>query len=153
MIVLNLPRDLRNKPENVLLVGIMPGPSEPTNLNGFLKPLVDKLLDWKRANGLWVWLVRCALLCATCNLPAARKLCGFLFYNAHQCCSCCTKSFIHGFSRFDRENWLKRSRSIHLEVVSKIRKCSTKKDVYEIESKEGYRYTELLRLPYFIVGC
>ncbi len=29
--------------ENVLLVGIIPGPSEPTNLDGFLAPLVKEL--------------------------------------------------------------------------------------------------------------
>ncbi len=44
--VMNLPRHLRNKPENVLLVGILPGPSEATNLNGFLKPLVNELNEF-----------------------------------------------------------------------------------------------------------
>ena len=45
---MNLPRSLRNKAENVLLVGILPGPSEPTDINGFLKPLLDELniLGW-----------------------------------------------------------------------------------------------------------
>ena len=48
MTIMNLPRNLRNKPENILLVGILPGPSEPSNINGFLKPLVNKL------NEFWV---------------------------------------------------------------------------------------------------
>ena len=46
MTIMNLPRNLRNKPENILLVGILPGPSEPTNINGFLKPLVDELKEF-----------------------------------------------------------------------------------------------------------
>ncbi len=46
--IINLPRNERNKQSNVfLLVGIIPGPSEPTNLNGFLAPLV------KEFNELW----------------------------------------------------------------------------------------------------
>ena len=31
----------------------------------------------------------CALLCAACDLPAGRKLCGFLIYTATYGCSCC----------------------------------------------------------------
>ena len=46
MTIMNLPHNLRNKPENILLVGILPGPSEPTNINGFLKPLVDELNEF-----------------------------------------------------------------------------------------------------------
>lgn len=103
MTILNLPRDLRNKPENVLLVDILPGPSEATNLNGFLKPLVNELCDFWVGKELTVYgfestkVIRCALLCASCDLPAGRKLCGFLSYNAHQGCSRCTKSWLLGF--------------------------------------------------------
>ena len=43
--VLNLPRFLRYKRENVILIGIIPGPREPEDLNPFLKPLVDELLE------------------------------------------------------------------------------------------------------------
>ena len=38
--VLNLPREVRNKPENVVLVGLIPGPNEPErDINSFLKPV------------------------------------------------------------------------------------------------------------------
>ncbi len=46
-------------------------------------------------------LIRCALLCVACDLPAGRKLCGLLSYNAHQGCSRCTKSFSSGYGEFD----------------------------------------------------
>ncbi|OAD72418.1 hypothetical protein PHYBLDRAFT_102450, partial [Phycomyces blakesleeanus NRRL 1555(-)] len=41
----NLPREERFKPENVILVGLMPGPKEPKTkeINHYLKPIVDKL--------------------------------------------------------------------------------------------------------------
>ena len=45
--LLNFPREIRFKWENVLLVGIIPGPNEPSlNVNTFLKPLVDEMLTF-----------------------------------------------------------------------------------------------------------
>ena len=41
--IMNLPRSERYKPENVILVGILPGPSEPSDINSFLDPLVKEL--------------------------------------------------------------------------------------------------------------
>ena len=47
VVVMNLPRHLRFKRENVILLGIIPGPSEPKhNINAFLKPFVEELLDF-----------------------------------------------------------------------------------------------------------
>ena len=42
----NLPRSERFKVENILLVGCIPGPAEPKlNINSFLSPLVDELME------------------------------------------------------------------------------------------------------------
>ncbi len=80
----NLPRKERYLCENVIVVGVIPGPKEPKKtMNSFLQPLVDELLQlWegvvmKGANGINV-LVRGALICVACDIPAARKVCGFL---------------------------------------------------------------------------
>jgi len=44
---MNLPRHMRNKQENILLVGLIPGPHEPAHdLNSFLEPLVEDLLHF-----------------------------------------------------------------------------------------------------------
>lgn len=44
LVLLNLPRSLRFKPENVIIVGIIPGPSEPKlTINSYLKPFVKEL--------------------------------------------------------------------------------------------------------------
>ena len=46
LFVENLPRGDRYKMENVILVGCIPCPKEPKgNINAFLKPLVDELLE------------------------------------------------------------------------------------------------------------
>ena len=47
--ILNLPRGIRNKAENVILVGLIPGPHKlQHDINTFLEPLVTDLLS------LWI---------------------------------------------------------------------------------------------------
>ena len=72
--ILNLSREMQYKRENIV-VGIIPGPSEPPTINSYLHPLVTELL--KLWNGVQLTihskgrhLVRAALLGV---LPAARK--------------------------------------------------------------------------------
>ena len=73
MVILNLPRAERFKEENVLLLGLMPGPKEPKlNLNTYLRPIVDDLLSL--ADGKH--FQDCS------DLPATRKLGGFLSFHA-----------------------------------------------------------------------
>ena len=49
LVIQNLPRELRFKPENILIVSSIPGPHEPKlTINSYLKPMVDELLNlWK----------------------------------------------------------------------------------------------------------
>ena len=41
--IFNLPKSERFKLENVILVGLIPGPNEPKHINPLLKPLVEEL--------------------------------------------------------------------------------------------------------------
>lgn len=84
---MNLPHSIRFKRENLILVGVLPGPPEPKHdINTYLEPLVSELSElWtgvamqvRTATGVSSEIVRCALLCVACDLPAGRKLCGFL---------------------------------------------------------------------------
>ena len=43
--VLNLPSDVRHLFSNFMLVGIIPGPSEPASLNPYLEILVDERIS------------------------------------------------------------------------------------------------------------
>ena len=96
----NLPREIRFRNENVLLVGLIPGPKEPQiNVNTYLKPLVNELLqlwngvDLKENNEDVRY--RFALVGISSDLPATRKSCGFLSYNAQR-----GKSFISALHSF-----------------------------------------------------
>ena len=49
LVIQNLLRTVRFKPENIIIVGTIPGPSEPKlHINLYIKPMIDELLDlWK----------------------------------------------------------------------------------------------------------
>ena len=97
MVIQNLPRSECFKTSNIILVGLMLGPKEPRSVNPYL---VDDLR--KPFHGVDISIpsisdkvrVRAALTCVVCDLPAARKVCGFLSVHATQECSKCRKSFL-----------------------------------------------------------
>lgn len=116
MIVLNLPREERYK-ENMILVGIIPGPHEPSlKINSYLSPIVLKLNTFYTGVPLpassdvrRTVTLQLALAGVFCDLPASRKVCGFLSFHAHHGCNRCLKSFPTqsfgdrpDFSGFDR---------------------------------------------------
>ena len=94
----NLPRSIHCKEENVILVGVMPGPSEPElAMNSYLSPLVEELKQgWEKgftattSQGVQV-TIRIALACIACDIPASRKVCGFLGHHASLACNKCFK--------------------------------------------------------------
>jgi len=161
--IMNLPREERYKRENVLLIGILPGPQEPSrSINSYLNPLVEEFTTFLQGvtvsihthQGTIKKLVRCALLCICCDLPAGRKVCGFLGHAARYGCSKCGKSFEGSvgqidYSGFDRDTWPPRNVLEHRQVCQRLLSCCTKKDQHNIESNTGYRYSVLLKLLYF----
>ena len=162
MAVQNLPREERHSSENVILIGVIPGPREPKKvMNSYLRPLVDEL------NELWDGvlmhsasetpvIVRAALICTACDIPAARKVSGFVGHSAYHACSRCLKPFPTkafgekpNFSGFDRSLWPPRSKDSHLNhaINHKHAKLATERKV--IERDYGCRYSVLLELPYY----
>src|SRR5579859_6619441 len=82
--ICNLPREICFKRENLLILGILPGPYEVSlhKINHYLSPIVDDLMS------LWVGITLNQIfeaqegkkICATlilisCNVPTARKIC------------------------------------------------------------------------------
>ena len=87
LVFMNLPRHLRFKRENVLLVGILPGPNESSHdINTFLQPLVDELNKYLTGVNMKVHgygtekLVKRALLCGSCDIPNFDELESFSGY-------------------------------------------------------------------------
>jgi len=96
----NLPRNERYKTENIILVGVIPGPTEPEKtINSYLKPLIFELnhawlhgIEVSKSDGIPI-NIKVALSCITCDIPASRKVCGFLSHNAAMGCNKCFKKF------------------------------------------------------------
>ena len=165
LVIENLPRSERFKVENIILVGCIPGPREPKrDINTFLSPMVDELLDlWNgiqlRTSSLFGFTsLRCALTCVSSDLPATRKVCGFAGHSAAMGCSKCKVKFKSGlfgdkldYSGYNRDSWQPRDRNSHMAEISFILNAKTKTEMLKLEKQFGTRYSELLRLPYFDV--
>ena len=161
--VFNLPRQLRYKLHNICLIGIIPGPSEPELMViEYIDPLVDELLKfWSGLEcevrcGSYVQrkLICCAVICCSCDVPAGRKLCGFLGHSAHFGCSKCKKYFPSStrgldYSGFQQQTWILRRNESHRCDVAKLLDCRTKTELRKKESELGCRYSSLLKLPHF----
>ena len=57
----------------------MPGPQEAKNINSYLEPLTEQIMEFWSGKQLNIYgsstkrLVRCALLAVCCDLPAEEK--------------------------------------------------------------------------------
>ena len=72
-VIINLPRSIRYKDGNVIIVGIIPGPKEPKrHINSYLGPLISELLDFNMVNGLQLPLEgsSCSVLSHVCHLTS-----------------------------------------------------------------------------------
>lgn len=162
LVLLNLPREERFKWENIIVAGIIPElAKEPKSLNTFLAPIVDELQALWKGVKLSTSLssiplkYRGALILASADLPAVRKLCGFKGHSAHRGCSKCFKYFPGGFnektdySGFDRDLWPPRHNDSHRIHAERVRKASTQSKHEELATKYGVYYSCLLQLEYF----
>ena len=94
--ILNLPRHLRFKPENVIAYSFIPGPNEPKGvMNSYLKILVEELKQlWQgvylSCTGVFTQVRICAaVVLVACDTPATRKVLGFTSHNSIKGCSKC----------------------------------------------------------------
>jgi len=156
---LNLPLEIRYKPENMYLAGVIPGPKEPrlTELNHYMRPVVDQLSDsWERgvrftrtANHPNGRDSRSAIANAVCDLPGARKLNQSANHSSHFFCSCCNCFHRSTYGRTDYERWCLQDRSLLRKNAEAWKNASTRKDRDDLFAAHGIRWSELWRLPYW----
>lgn len=161
----NLPGSERYEPENVILVGVMPGLKEPSKhqMDHYQRPLVDELLDLifryqHRSNT--DRRIRAALLMVGCDIPAARKVSGFTCIGSICPCYKYKRQFPNtpgnnlkrDFSGFSKENiaaWERRNGGENRVHAEAWRHASILDEHAAIEQQHGTRWTELHRLLYF----
>lgn len=163
IVCLSLPASLRYKPENMFLVGIIPGPSEPplTAINHYLTPIIDEFVEFwdpgvrfsETFNHPGGRLVFCALILVVCDLLAARKTAGFAACtHEHFCSIChCTRSQ-EGYGNTDYESWKRRTDEDCREAADKYLNAETSDARTDEFNKSGVRWSELLRLSYFDIS-
>jgi hypothetical protein len=158
--ICNLPRSERNKPENILYLGFLPGPKEVglERINHYLAPIVDELLELWRGwrvpktyqcpNGLDI---KVALIVGSSDIPATRKLFGHgsAVMKCHRCKKHSTYSEEYKKTHYGGDqNYEISTAESHRKYAQEWLQCNSKNSRGDHFKEHGVRWSELLRLPY-----
>lgn len=158
LICLTLPVRLRYRPENIFLVGIAPGPREPSleQTNWIFQPIVAQLQSlWK--TGLLLSktnmypdgrLIHGALLIFIADIPALRRSLGFPSATARFFCSYCLLER-HDIKNIEQSTWTMRTWDQHKIWAYQARDAKTVKERKKIFKSHGVRYSVLNELEYW----
>ena len=172
MVILNLPREIRYRTENVILVGMLPKVNEHTNsTTAFTEPMVEELEKIKVGVQINGKRTRGALICVSCDLPAGRSLCGFASCGAIAGCPRCNVNIhknlvsparVAGYAGFfkagkaaldgadlDGEELQRKTDAGHRENAEAWRQKPNNNQRKEHVKKNGSRWSPLLKLSYF----
>ncbi|KAG8737147.1 hypothetical protein FRC10_008502 [Ceratobasidium sp. 414] len=101
LVIYNFPPEIRTRLENIICVGVVPGPHSPKDLNSYLQPLVDEfILLAKGVEAVDIlreetFTLRAYLVPIFGDLPALAKLLEFISHNGcHPCRFCMIASVI-----------------------------------------------------------
>lgn len=153
----NLPLEERQKPENIYLAGVIPGPGKPSTsqINHSISLVVDDLETlWKtgvkythtskRKDGV---LVRAAGAPVICDALGCRQLCGHGSPTSTFFCTFCWLRY-SDIENLDMSSWPQRDLRQH-RYWAELWQISNEETREQIFKDHGIRYTPLFRLPYF----
>ncbi len=139
----------------------MPGPNEPSkDINTYLEPLVIEMEKLWNGTSITVnskpIVIRAAISCLAYDIPAARKVGGFVGHRGFRGCNICLKSFpsqhfgdYPDYSGFKKSEWEPRSHALHVWFGRKHKTAKTEVQRKAIEHEYGARYSLLYELPYY----
>ncbi len=158
LILLNLPPHLRYCPDNMFLVGIIPGLKKPSlsDINHSLKLLVEVLLEFfepgmcysrmvRRSQGC---RVRAILVPIVSDMLATRQAGRFASPTVTKFCTCCDLN-VQDIENLDRSTWPER------DIVQQIQLAKHWRDAESLVKQEalfrnhGLRWSPLLDLLYW----
>jgi len=158
--ICNLPRSERNKPENIIYLGFLPGPKEVEleRINHYLAPIVDELLELWRGwrvpkthqcpDGLDI---KVALIVGSSDIPATRKLFGHgaAAMKCNRCEKRSTYSEEYSKNHYGGDhNYEISTAESHRKYAHEWLQCNSKNSRDNHFKEHGVRWSELLRLPY-----
>ena len=142
-----LPPDMRNKPENLCLIGIIPGPREPSGdeIDHFLRPLVEVMKEsWAEGSIYRTYEyphgrpVRSAIALSVNDLPMAWKIMGIANYIDKKIAK-----------EKDFDAWRVRTLRRVQEDALKWRNAASPKERKRLYSETGVRHSVLMELEYW----
>jgi hypothetical protein len=142
-----LPPDMRHKIENLYLVGIIPGPREPSGeeIDHFLRPLVEVMKESWAVGAIYKTyeyplgrFVRSAIALSVNDLPMARKIMGISNHVDKKAAKA---------EHFDC--WKTRSFQKVQEDAQKWRRATSAKERKRLYNKTGVRHSVLMELEYW----
>jgi hypothetical protein len=144
---LPLPPDMRHKIENLCLVGIIPGPREPSGeeIDHFLRPLVDVMKESWEHGAIYRTheyphgrLVRSVIALSVNDLPMARKIMGIA-------------NHVHRNAAKEEhfDAWKARTFQTVQEDAQKWRNAKSAKERKRLYIKTGVRHSVLMELKYW----
>lgn len=155
---LNLPISARYKPENLILLGLIPGPHEPLleSLNNFTKPIVEDFLTlWHQgivikfedsAAKCCFKSARAAIIGIVTDLPASKKITGNTSHNSDIFCTRCK---LHRLDMKKLVDWPERTCKESREAAFLWYHGGEAVRTW-LEDTLGIRFSEFVRLPYLI---
>ena len=121
-------------------------------MNSYLGPFVRDMLEFGEGEKIWHEIsqtfvtIRMALISVMCDIPAARKVCGFAGHSAVHGCSKCLKELQAGlldnkldYSGYDRDSWKLRTDDDYKIHSQQYLKASTKAMRKSVVSQYGVR--------------
>ncbi|XP_044173181.1 uncharacterized protein LOC122957236 [Acropora millepora] len=166
MSVLNIPKGKRFKARWSMLIGLIPGPSEPQgHVNTYLSPIIDDLITLYsgiQINSLGPRKIfsRSILLPILADLPASRKMSQYKSHKADlPCDKCCFQAVREkgkigasgkmSFYSDSNKTFPHRTDKEVRKAMNTYKKATNKTSAQVLSQKSGVKYSELVRLPYF----
>lgn len=158
LICLNLPWHLRFSIENVCVVGIIPGPHEPSldQANHFINPVVAAFQElWNP--GIWIAstprhpfgrLYRAVIALVLADMIGARQIAGFAYPGHTFFCGYCLLPK-QSIDDFDVESWPPRKLEDHRRLVREWKNATSLVERDAITKANGVRWSDWELLVYY----
>ncbi len=158
IVCLNLPFSARYERENIFLVGIIPGPNEPSReqINHFMGPVIDDFVEFWNP-GYHLESTPChphgrsvegALVPLASDLLALRQVAGLSSHSSTFFCSFCWLE-LENINDLQIDQWVKREAHEHRRIALRWLGASSEEERTSLFEQHGIRHSELLRLPYW----
>jgi hypothetical protein len=158
--ILNLPLSLRYRPQNLFLVGVIPGPKKPggNEISHFIRPIVEEFqIGWERgfhishtaSSPVDGRVAEVAIVLSVNDLVAARDVSGSAGHTSHFICTRCTLFRQENVGNTDHDQWQLQDTALLKKAAEEWNAAESHKRKKQLFEKYHVRWSEFWRLPYW----